>query len=79
MSKLPEGITRYKVTLNATLPKLGGHHHVEAVTVEVEVIADHPAQAIELAETWAKEHSSTKVVWSPSDTPVRKHWSQELG
>ena len=78
MSQLPKGITRYKVTLNGSIPRLNGNHHVETVTLEVEVIADHPTQAIELAETWAKEHSSTKVVWTPADTPIRKHWNQEV-
>lgn len=79
MSRLPDGITRYKVELDAIhLPKLNGSHHVETATLEVEVIADHPTQAIELVEAWAKEHSSTTVVWSPADTPVRTHWNQEV-
>jgi hypothetical protein len=90
MSRLPDGITRYKVTLDGSIPKLNGNRHVETVTLEVEVIADHPTQAIELAETWATERVSTVgdhetlsrrtlgVEWTPADTPVRKHWNQEV-
>ena len=89
MSQLPEGITRYKVTLDGIIPRLNGNHHVETVTLEVEVIADHPTQAIEFAETWAKSHHSTLgdyeplaprvgVEWTPADTPIRTHWNQEV-